>query len=82
MPKDKPYHLIPTPVPKAKKPRGVYALVIEDFLQSGEESVEVVFDGKSQNTIYQGLYHTLIKSGRTDVVTRRREGRVYLQKAD
>ena len=78
----KPYRLIPTRVPKAKKPRGVYDQVIEDFLQSGEDSVEVVFKDKSQNTVYQGLYHTLTKSGRADVVARRREGRVYLQKAD
>jgi hypothetical protein len=82
VPQGKPYRLTPQPLPHAKKRRSMYDAAIEDFIASGVESALAEFGSRSAATVYAGLLHALKVGGRTDVVVRRREGRVYLLKAD
>lgn len=79
---DKPYRLIPQPVPDANKRRGFYEQAIDDFISSGEDSSLIEFDNKTPETAYAGLMHVMRTTGRTDVVVRRRGTLIYLKRAD
>lgn len=82
VPDKKPYRLTFKPLPRAGRRVGIYERAIADFADSGQPSARVEFDGRSTDTAYAGLLHALKVSARDDVVVRRREGTLWLVRAD
>ena len=78
----KPYRLVPVALPEGRQRRGVYEEIIKDFMASGDEAALVEYEGRSINTVYQGLYHALKTHPREGIAARRRKDGVYLVRAE
>lgn len=51
----KPYAFIDAPVPEGKARKGLYVDMMEDFIESGKQSVIVRMHDKGPKTVYDGL---------------------------
>jgi len=78
MTQEKPYRLVPVSLPAPKTRHGIYEQMLADFVRSGVDSALVECQGKSANTLYQGLYQAVRSRAAGDILVRRREGAVYL----
>lgn len=54
------YNLIPTDVPSGRNRTGFYSVIVEEFLESGEVSVQVNIPDKKPASVAQGLRKAVV----------------------
>ena len=84
--KNKGYKLIPKEIPNPNRV-GLYASIINSFIESGEESVHVKLEGINPQTALQQLHkavkrynHPVRVSQRLEIADSKQELRVYLSR--